>query len=109
MAITPGFRVSRHKRHLVKHIIAPGSGVPIGARAPVPPLSELQSALEAARADKDARRAVSKAAERVERAVGVAEGVLKMARGMVARRAGALGMENGGVVAGAGEGAARTQ
>ncbi len=71
--------------------------MPIGARPPVPQLSELQSVFDAARAAKEQRRELGKAVERVEKAVGAAEGVLKMARRLVARRAGGLEVGNVGV------------
>ncbi|KAK4136221.1 nucleic acid-binding protein, partial [Trichocladium antarcticum] len=57
VAITPGWRVSKDKRHVVKHIIAPGSGVPIEARAAIPSAEHRHAEREAARAAKDARRA----------------------------------------------------
>ncbi len=108
MAITPGFRVSKHKRHLVKHIIAPGSGVPIGARPPVPTRAELQAVLDAARAAKDERRALGKTVARVENAAKATEDMLKMARRVMVRRAGLLGVEYPwGGAAQVGEAAAR--
>lgn len=80
MAIRPGWRESKIKRHVVKHIIAPGSGVPIEARAPIPSEAELIAEREAARRAKDERRMVTKLGERVEKRVGVAEAVLRKVR-----------------------------
>jgi small subunit ribosomal protein S17 len=39
VSIVPGWRTSRHKRHVVNHIIAP-YGTPIEERAPIPTLEE---------------------------------------------------------------------
>jgi small subunit ribosomal protein S17 len=55
VAITPGWRTSKHKRHVVKHIIAP-AGVSIEDRPPVPTLEERIAAYEEKRKAKDERR-----------------------------------------------------
>jgi small subunit ribosomal protein S17 len=60
VAITPGWRTSQHKRHVVKHIIAPGSGIPIEARPPIPTLEERIEAYEAKRKAKVGRREARK-------------------------------------------------
>lgn len=56
VAITPGYRRSKQKRHVVKHIIAP-SGTPIEARPPIPTEEERWEADRAEKAAKDERRA----------------------------------------------------
>jgi small subunit ribosomal protein S17 len=66
VAITPGWVTSQHKRHLVKHIIAP-SGLPVEKRPPVPTQDEMWAAREAKKAAKDARRAERAEAERLAR------------------------------------------
>ncbi len=63
MAITPGWRTSKTKRHVVKHIIAPAQ-VPIDERPPVPTQEERWAAALAARAAKDERRAAIQAEKR---------------------------------------------
>ncbi|SPO01309.1 related to ribosomal protein [Cephalotrichum gorgonifer] len=59
VAITPGWRTSRTKRHVVKRIIAPAS-VPIEERPPVPTQDERIAAYEAKKSEKDRRRAARK-------------------------------------------------
>lgn len=56
ISIVPGWPTSRHKRHVVKHIIAP-FGTPISERPPVPTLEERIAEREARKAAKDSRRA----------------------------------------------------
>jgi small subunit ribosomal protein S17 len=56
VAITPGYRRSKQKRHVVKHIIAP-SGTPIEARPPIPTEEERWAADTEKKAAKDARKA----------------------------------------------------
>lgn len=92
VAITPGWRVSKSKRHVVKHIIAPGSGVPIEGRPPVPSEEERLAERLADRADKDERRAAKKTAERVEAELGAAELLLRRARKEFALRARLMGV-----------------
>ncbi|KAH7157231.1 hypothetical protein EDB81DRAFT_418765 [Dactylonectria macrodidyma] len=65
ISIVPGWPTSQHKRHVVKHIIAP-YGVPIEDRPPVPTLEERIAEREAKKAVKDERRAARRQAE-VER------------------------------------------
>lgn len=60
IAISPGWRTSRQKRHVVKHIIAP-AGVPIDQRPPVPTQEERIAEYEANKKVKDERRAARKA------------------------------------------------
>lgn len=62
VAITPGWRTSSHKRHVVKHIIAPAF-TPIEERPPVPTLEERITAYETKKAAKDERRKARKDAE----------------------------------------------
>lgn len=95
VAITPGWRVSKSKRHVVKHIIAPGSGVPIEGRAPVPSEAERHAERETAAAVKAERRAVKKMADRVEKQMGVAEMILRRARKEFALRARLMGAATG--------------
>lgn len=56
VSIVPGWPTSRHKRFVVKHIIAP-FGSSIEERPPVPTLEERIADREAKKAAKDARRA----------------------------------------------------
>ena len=58
----PGWRTSRHKRHVVKHIIAP-FGRPIEDRPPVPTLEERIAAVVEKRTAKLERRAARDGAE----------------------------------------------
>jgi small subunit ribosomal protein S17 len=60
ISIVPGWRTSQHKRHVVKHIIAP-YGVPIEERPPVPTLEERVAEQEEKRARKDERRTARRA------------------------------------------------
>ncbi|AEO67756.1 uncharacterized protein THITE_2116766 [Thermothielavioides terrestris NRRL 8126] len=92
VAITPGWRVSKSKRHVVKHIIAPGSGVPIEERPPVPTEEERWAEREAERALKAKRRAAKKMAERVEAQLGRTELLLRKARKEFALRARLMGL-----------------
>lgn len=62
VAIVPGWRTSKHKRHVIKHIIAP-AGVPIEERPPVPTLDERIEAREEKKRVKDERRAVRRGEE----------------------------------------------
>lgn len=64
VAITPGWRTSQHKRHVVKHIIAPAGGIPISERPPVPTEEERFAEALAWRAAKDARRNARKEEDR---------------------------------------------
>lgn len=96
VAISPGWRVSKLKRHVVKHIIAPGSGVPIEGRPPIPTEEELYAEKDADRAAKDERRSMKKMAERVEAQLGVAEMLLRRARKEFALRARLMGVSGDG-------------
>ncbi|GAO13918.1 uncharacterized protein UV8b_03846 [Ustilaginoidea virens] len=60
VSIAPGWPTSRHKRHVVKHIIAP-FGTPIHERPPVPSLEERIAEREAKKTARDERRSLSKA------------------------------------------------
>ncbi|KJZ70404.1 hypothetical protein HIM_10208 [Hirsutella minnesotensis 3608] len=62
VSIVPGWPTSQHKRHVVKHIIAP-YGTSIEARPPVPTLEERIVERETKKAAKDERRAARKAAK----------------------------------------------
>ncbi|KAL2137959.1 hypothetical protein VTI28DRAFT_7760 [Corynascus sepedonium] len=99
VAITPGWRVSKTKRHVVKHIIAPGSGVPLGDRPPVPTEEERHAERAARRAAKDERRSVKKLADRVEEHLGVAETILRRARKEFALRARLMGANDAAAAA----------
>ncbi|KAK7414115.1 hypothetical protein QQX98_006977 [Neonectria punicea] len=66
ISIVPGWPTSQHKRHVVKHIIAP-FGVPIEDRPPVPSLEERIAEREAKKAIKDERRAAKRQAEEEQR------------------------------------------
>jgi len=61
VAITPGWRTSKSKRHVVKHIIAPAQ-VPIEERNPVPTEEERWADALARYEAKAARKAAAKAA-----------------------------------------------
>ncbi|KAK4237214.1 hypothetical protein C8A03DRAFT_16222 [Achaetomium macrosporum] len=104
VAITPGWRVSKTKRHVVKHIIAPGSGVPIEGRPPVPTEEERYAEKDAKRAAKYERRSVKKMAERVESQLSVAEMLLRRARKEFALRARLMGVSVDGGQVGTGPG-----
>ncbi|KPM40191.1 hypothetical protein AK830_g6397 [Neonectria ditissima] len=66
ISIVPGWPTSQHKRHVVKHIIAP-FGVPIEDRPPVPSLEERITEREAKKATKDERRAAKRQADEEQR------------------------------------------
>ncbi|KAJ3499792.1 hypothetical protein NLG97_g60 [Lecanicillium saksenae] len=68
VAIAPGWPTSRHKRHVVKHIIAP-YGEPIENRAAVPSLDEIIAEREAKKQAKDERKASRKHSEEEQRQV----------------------------------------
>jgi small subunit ribosomal protein S17 len=74
VAISPGWRTSKHTRHVVKHIIAPFS-TPLEERPPVPTETERVAVREAKRVAKAERRAA-----RVERdsAPNKADGEVKV-------------------------------
>ncbi|PKS07064.1 hypothetical protein jhhlp_005661 [Lomentospora prolificans] len=63
VAIAPGWRSSRQKRHVVKHIIAP-AGSAIEERPPVPSQEARIAEYEKKRAAKDERRAARKGTSR---------------------------------------------
>ncbi len=79
MAITPGWRSSQHKRHVVKYIIAPGSGVPIEDRPPVPTEEERCAARDAKYAAKKARRAARDLANTIEGSLSMSEQIIRQA------------------------------
>ncbi|KAM3427640.1 hypothetical protein MY4824_009318 [Beauveria thailandica] len=66
VAIAPGWPTSRHKRHVVKHIIAP-YGPPIENRPAIPSLDEIISEREAKKEAKDERKAMKKRVEEERR------------------------------------------
>ncbi|CAM1503715.1 Fc.00g013060.m01.CDS01 [Cosmosporella sp. VM-42] len=66
VSIVPGWPTSQHKRHVVKHIIAP-YGVPIEERPPVPSLEERIAERDAKKGAKDERRAARRQAEEEQR------------------------------------------
>ncbi|CAG9991351.1 unnamed protein product [Clonostachys byssicola] len=67
VSIAPGWPTSQHKRHYVKHIIAP-FGDPIDKRPPVPTLEELIAERESKKEAKDERR-TARRQEQHEKAV----------------------------------------
>ncbi|KAK3904796.1 Phospholipid:diacylglycerol acyltransferase [Staphylotrichum tortipilum] len=97
VAITPGWRSSKRKRHVVKHIIAPGSGVPIEERPPVPTEEERCIAREEKRAEKKERRAARDLADRISRRLTMGEKIIKLAMQNTKLRAklGEAGFEDG--------------
>ncbi|KAM0195623.1 hypothetical protein ACHAPA_007475 [Fusarium lateritium] len=62
VSIVPGWPTSQHKRHVIKHIIAP-YGTPITERPAVPTLEERIADREAKKAAKDERRAARRQEE----------------------------------------------
>jgi small subunit ribosomal protein S17 len=77
---------------VVKHIIAPGSGVPIEGRAPIPTEEERHAEREADRLAKLQRRGINKMVERAEKQLGVAELILRKARKELALRTRLMGI-----------------
>ncbi|KAK0669759.1 hypothetical protein QBC41DRAFT_319200 [Cercophora samala] len=73
VAISPGWRTSKSKRHVVKHIIAPGAGLPISARPPIPSAEELVTKKAIKRDAKQARKSLKEVAEKVERSLEFAK------------------------------------
>ncbi|KAK4179726.1 hypothetical protein QBC36DRAFT_231376 [Triangularia setosa] len=69
VAITPGWRTSKSKRHVVKHIIAPGAGLPIDARPPIPSAEDLVREKETKREAKQARKSLKDVADKVEKSL----------------------------------------
>lgn len=59
VSIVPGWPTSKHKRHVVKQIIAP-FGVPVEERPPVPTEEERIMLRDKKKAEKDARREARK-------------------------------------------------
>ncbi len=100
MAIVSGWRSSRHKRHVVKHIVAPGSGVAIEDRPPVPSVEELQAERDARSEEKKGRRELKRSTARVERGVGLADKVIAHARKEFALHKRLLGGMEGAVEGG---------
>ncbi|CAK7272838.1 hypothetical protein SEPCBS57363_005348 [Sporothrix epigloea] len=70
VAISPGWRMSRSKRHVVKRIIAPAQ-IPVEERPPVPTEEERWAEALAKRAAKDDRRSVIKEAKAIREAAEV--------------------------------------
>ncbi|CCT67437.1 related to ribosomal protein [Fusarium fujikuroi] len=66
VSIVPGWPTSQHKRHVIKHIIAP-YGTPTTERPPVPTLEERIADYEAKKAKKDERRAARRQEEENQR------------------------------------------
>ncbi|CAP49232.1 uncharacterized protein PODANS_5_5580 [Podospora anserina S mat+] len=69
IAISPGWRTSKSKRHVVKHIIAPGAGLPISARPPIPSAEELVRQRVVKKEAKEARKSLKDVAEKTERSL----------------------------------------
>jgi small subunit ribosomal protein S17 len=63
VSIVPGWPTSKHKRHVVKKIIAP-YGTPTEERPPIPTLEERIAEREAQQAAKRERRAHAKEAQK---------------------------------------------
>lgn len=63
VCIVPGWPTSKHKRHVVKHIVAP-YGTPIEERAPIPSADERITERDQKKAEKDSRRDARRAAEK---------------------------------------------
>jgi len=80
VAIRPGWRSSKWKRHVVTRIIAPGSGVPIEDRPPVPTEDERCAVRDAKYAAKQARRAVRDLGLQIESRLSMSEKIIRMAR-----------------------------
>ncbi|KAK0714299.1 hypothetical protein B0T21DRAFT_352227 [Apiosordaria backusii] len=76
VAITPGWRTSKSKRHVVKHIIAPGAGLPIEARPPIPSAQDLVREKEAKREAKVARRSLKEVADKAKRSLEHAQSLV---------------------------------
>ncbi|KAL1881376.1 hypothetical protein VTK73DRAFT_4383 [Phialemonium thermophilum] len=66
VAITPGWRTSKNKRHVVKRVIAP-SGTPIDERPPIPSEDERWEAKIAKKKAKDERRFTNRPREPLPR------------------------------------------
>ncbi|TQV98315.1 hypothetical protein V2A60_007932 [Cordyceps javanica] len=66
IAIAPGWPTSRHKRHVVKQIIAP-YGEPIESRPAVSSLDEIIAVRDAKKEAKDERRTLRKKSEEEQR------------------------------------------
>lgn len=79
VAITPGWRVSKSKRHVVKHIVKP-SGTPIEERPPIPTEEERLAKRAVEREVKDGRRALRRQIEVAETALERVERLLARAR-----------------------------
>ena len=97
VAISPGWRTSQHKRHVIKHIIKP-SGVPIEDRPPILSQEELSAEREAAQKEKQQRRALKREVEAAETALQRAERMVNVSRKEIAARTRMIG---GGRPAGA--------
>ncbi|KAK4452088.1 hypothetical protein QBC34DRAFT_399147 [Podospora aff. communis PSN243] len=85
VSISPGFRTSQHKRHVVNHIIKP-CGVPIGERPPIPSKEERETEREAKSAAKRERKALKKKVAMVETALERAERMVGKASKEIAAR-----------------------
>ncbi|KAK3375967.1 hypothetical protein B0T24DRAFT_523513 [Lasiosphaeria ovina] len=89
VAITPGWRTSKNKRHVVKHIIAP-AGVPIEERPAVPTEQDRWASEAAWREAKDKRRALRKQLEildiKLANAASVEKRLQKEVRGKITPR-----------------------
>lgn len=97
VAISPGWRTSQHKRHVIKHIIKP-SGVPIEDRPPILSQEQLNAEREAAQKEKQERRALKREVEAAETALQRAERMVSVSRKEIAARTRMIG---GGQPAGA--------
>ncbi|KAK3941166.1 hypothetical protein QBC46DRAFT_353501 [Diplogelasinospora grovesii] len=91
VAITPGWRTSKSKRHVVKHIIAP-AGVPIEERPPVPTEEERWAAKLAEKAAKDERKALRKQIAAAQAALERAELLTRKAQREIRVRERLLGV-----------------
>ncbi|KAK4140094.1 uncharacterized protein C8A04DRAFT_40183 [Dichotomopilus funicola] len=92
VAITPGWRTSQSKRHVIKHIIAPGSGVPIEDRPEIPTELERTAKRETERALKDTRRMVRQLEARVDQRLAATGKLVKKTEHAMRLGAGILGV-----------------
>ncbi len=96
VAITPGWRMSKSKRHVVKHIIKP-AGVPISERPPIPTEEERWAVDDARKQAKDERKALKKRIGIAEGTLARAEALLRKAKKEVALRSRLMGVNNSDV------------
>ncbi|KAK5653582.1 hypothetical protein OQA88_8844 [Cercophora sp. LCS_1] len=79
VSIMPGWRASKHKRHIVTQIIKP-YGTPIDERPPIPTEAERNAELEEEMRVKSERRALKKQMKSIETSLSIAEKTAARAR-----------------------------